>query len=110
MPAEVPRPAEGATAALAREPGEAADLEAVRVALRLAKLALLRAARAMADAQAVTVSMMQAAEEAGHQKREEPEVRSPGLQDSRASVNATTRPSPGATTLPRTGEAPCAAS
>src|SRR3954447_16544975 len=48
MPAEVPRPAEGATVALAREPGEAADLLAAHAALRLAEAAMVRTAQAIA--------------------------------------------------------------
>jgi hypothetical protein len=65
MAAEASRPAEGATAALAREPGEAADLLAVHRALRLAEVATSRATRALLDAQRFTVEMIAVAREAG---------------------------------------------
>jgi|tagenome__1003787_1003787.scaffolds.fasta_scaffold17783005_1 hypothetical protein len=60
MPAITARPVEDAAAAVVREPDDAA-LERARAALRKAQLACLRAARNLADAQAVTVELVREA-------------------------------------------------
>src|SRR5689334_20161561 len=73
MSCSVECPFGDATVALALS-ASAADLERLRVGLRLAELTMLRAARAMVDAQALTVRMIRAAEELDPQKREEPEA------------------------------------
>lgn len=71
MPVGVLRPIEGAAVALAREPGEAADLLAVHTALRLAEVAACRAAAAILGAEALAAAMVRTAQAAAL-KREEP--------------------------------------
>lgn len=63
MSALAPRSCRTATAALAREPGEAADLAPVHRALRLAEIASRRATAAILEAEALTVAMIRAARE-----------------------------------------------
>ena len=61
-----------ATAALAREPGSPADLADVHAALRQAEIACLRAARNLADAQAVATALVHAAQELAPQNARGP--------------------------------------